>query len=137
MRITADTNALLKAIIDDEERQQAVAQQALAEADLVVVPTLVLCELVWVMFRIYKRQRSEIAGVIRELIASASLRYDAAAVEAGLAALDGGGDFADGVIAFEGARLGGAVFVSFDRKAVQDLRLRGGEARLLTTSGLA
>ncbi len=36
------------------------------------------------------------------------------AVEAGLSALHSGGDFADGVIAYDGAWLGGEIFVSFD-----------------------
>ena len=41
------------------------------------------------------------------------------AVEAGLAVLNAGGDFADGVIAFEGRTMGGEVIVSFDAKAVK------------------
>ena len=53
------------------------------------------------------------------------------AVLAGLALLDAGGDFADGVIAFEGELLGGAEFVSFDRQAVGLLRWQKRKARLL------
>jgi hypothetical protein len=41
------------------------------------------------------------------LIESASVLVDRPAVEAGLAVLASGGDFADGVIAFEGRRAGG------------------------------
>ena len=37
------------------------------------------------------------------------------AAEAGLALLDAGGDFADGIIAYEGSRLGADIFVSFDK----------------------
>lgn len=40
-------------------------------------------------------------------------------IEAVLAVLDAGGDFADGVIAFDGHWLGGETFVSFDRKAAK------------------
>jgi predicted nucleic-acid-binding protein len=54
-----------------------------------------------------------------------------AAAEAGLAALDAGGDFADGVIAFEGNRLGGDAFVSFDKQAVRHLKGAGQDVRLL------
>ena len=43
------------------------------------------------------------------------------AIEAGLAMLDAGGDFADGVIAYEGRWLGAETFVSFDKKAVEML----------------
>jgi predicted nucleic-acid-binding protein len=55
---------------------------------------------------------------------------DRPAVEAGLAFLDHGGDFADGVIAHQGYELGGDVFVSFDKNAV-GLVEEIGEAALL------
>ncbi len=45
--------------------------------------------------------------------------------------LDAGGDFADGVIAFAGRQMGGAVFASFDRKAVALVAAAGGETQLL------
>jgi predicted nucleic-acid-binding protein len=53
------------------------------------------------------------------------------AVEAGLAVLEQGGDFADGAIAFEGDWLGADEFVSFDKQAVSLLRSQGRKARLL------
>jgi len=53
------------------------------------------------------------------------------AVEAGLSALDTGGDFADGAIAYEGNWLGAEEFVSCDSKAVSMLKSQGGRARLL------
>jgi predicted nucleic-acid-binding protein len=54
------------------------------------------------------------------------------AVEAGLAVLSMGGDFADGVIAYEGTWLGADTFVSFDRKATTFLSKQGYETKLLT-----
>ena len=53
------------------------------------------------------------------------------AVLAGLALLESGGDFADGVIAFEGDLLGGSEFVSFDQQAVKLLKAQKRKARLL------
>lgn len=53
------------------------------------------------------------------------------AVEAGLEMLEAGGDFADGVIAHEGAWLGGETVVSFDKQAVELLVRQGQPARLL------
>lgn len=53
------------------------------------------------------------------------------AVEAGLLMLNAGGDFAYGVIAFEGQWLGGETFVSFDQKAVALLTVQGQSAHLL------
>jgi predicted nucleic-acid-binding protein len=54
------------------------------------------------------------------------------AAEAGLALLDRGGDFADGVIAYEGHWLGAEEFVSFDKQAVSLLKSQGKRARQLT-----
>jgi predicted nucleic-acid-binding protein len=68
---------------------------------------------------------------IRRLVNSANVVVNRPAVDAGLAILDGGGDFADGVIAYEGSWLGADTFVSFDKKAVKLMEAEGGSARLL------
>ena len=52
-------------------------------------------------------------------------------MEAGLAVLEAGGDFADGVIAHQGQWLGGDTFVSFDRQAVTLLSEQGLATQLL------
>jgi hypothetical protein len=53
------------------------------------------------------------------------------AVEAEVSALDAGGDFADGVVAYEGNWLGAEEFASFDSKAVSMLKSQESPARLL------
>jgi predicted nucleic-acid-binding protein len=53
------------------------------------------------------------------------------AVAAGLAMLESGGDFADGIIAQEGRWLGADTFVSFDRRAVALIKAQGHDVRLL------
>ena len=53
-------------------------------------------------------------------------------MEAGLALMDAGGDFADGVIAYEGNWLGAEMLVSFDKKAVKLLKAQGDPVRLLS-----
>ena len=62
----------------------------------------------------------------------ANVAVNRPAAEAGLALLDTGGDFADGVIAYEGNWLGADTFVSFDKRAVKLLEAQGGSARLLS-----
>jgi len=47
-----------------------------------------------------------------------NVAVDRLAAEAGLAFLEAGGDFADGIIAYEGRQLGAEVFLSFDKDAV-------------------
>ena len=134
VRITADTNVLVRAAVGDDRLQARVAADTLAHAEIVAVPLPVLCEFVWVLLRRYGRSAGEIAASIRDLADSANVNLDRPAVEAGLAVLEAGGDFADGVIAFEGRRLGGPVFASFDRQAVELLAATGAETCLLSTT---
>lgn len=133
MRITADTNVLVRAAVADNADQSSLAAAALRDAELVAVTLPVLCEFVWVLSRGYRRPVIEIAAAIRRLVDSATVEVDRPAVDAGLAVFDAGGDFADGVIAFEGRRLGGLVFTSFDRGAVELIKATGAEARLLSS----
>ena len=60
-----------------------------------------------------------------------TVRTDHAAVEAGLAMLGLGGDFADGVIDYEGRRLGGETYLTFDKKASKRVSASGRKVRLL------
>jgi predicted nucleic-acid-binding protein len=132
VRITADTNVLVRAVVQDDLHQARQAARILQQAELVAVPVPVLCEFVWVLRRGYKKSLSDISGAIRSLMRSANVIMNRAAVDAGLAILDAGGDFADGVIAYEGDWLGAEEFVSFDSRAVAVLKSQGGRARLLS-----
>ena len=134
MKITADTNVLLRAALDDDEDQQDVAIEALERAEAVAISVHSLCEFVWVLDRGYKVGRADIAAAIRRLLAMRNVVVNGPAVEAGLRMLDVGGDFADGVIAYEGKWLGSEVFVSFDKKAVTLLAKQGQQSRLLADS---
>lgn len=132
MKITADTNVLVRALTEDHAEQSKAAQVALSKADIVALTIPTLCELVWVL-RSYRIQSSDIAATLRGLLNGANIVANRPAAEAGLAMLDAGGDFADGVIAYEGNWLGADTLVSFDRKAVKLMQVRGVSARLLST----
>jgi predicted nucleic-acid-binding protein len=132
MRITADTNILVRAIVADEPKQARLAQSALGKAELIAITPTTLCEFVWVLSRGYHIPLVDIAGAIRRLIASANVEVNRPAVEAGLALLSQGGDFADGIIAYEGASLGATTFVSFDKDAVKHLKKLGQDSLLLS-----
>ena len=132
MKITADTNVLIRAITGDNEQQSKVAQVELANADIVALALPALCELVWVLSQGYKIPSAEIAEAIRHLINSENVVANRPAVEAGLALLDAGGDFADGVIAYEGSWLGAETFVSFDKKAIKLMKAQGETVGLLS-----
>lgn len=131
MKITADTNVLLRAYVADDLHQSRSAVDFLASADSVAVSSQSLCEFSWVLSRQYKTSRTDIAAAIRMLLNTENVIVNRPAVEAGLAILDAGGDFADGVIAYEGSWLGGETFVSFDKKAVALLTQQGKQTHLL------
>lgn len=131
MRITADTNVLVRIITEDDPQQSLVAAEELAGAEMVAIGLSALCELCWVLSRGYRVPAREVAETIRRLINGANVAMDRPAAQAGLALLEAGGDFADGAIAYEGAWLGAETFVSFDKKAVNLLAARGESARLL------
>ncbi|WPM80651.1 type II toxin-antitoxin system VapC family toxin [Brucella pseudintermedia] len=132
MKVAADTNVLLRTIVDDDEAQSARAVELLERADMVAVSLQTLCELVWVLRSRYGAQRADVAAAIRALLNTNNIVVNRPAAEAGLSLLDAGGDFADGVIAYDGAWLGAETFVSFDKKAVTLLTKQGQAARLLT-----
>ena len=132
MRITADTNVLVRAMTDDNPRQGRIARDALERAEMVALTSPTLCELAWVLSRGYKIPAGEIAEAFRRLIDAANVVVNRPAAEAGLAHLEAGGDFADGVIAFEGAGLGADTFVSFDKSAVKLTLAQGMAARVPT-----
>jgi predicted nucleic-acid-binding protein len=131
MKITADANLLLRLIVEDSPAQAVAATEALKSAELVAVSMHALCELAWVMRRQYRTTKQEVATAIRTIAGMRNVVLDRPALEAGLRMLDGGGDFADGVIAFDGQLLGGETLVSFDKQAVKLLQSAGNEAALL------
>ncbi len=128
VKITADTNLLVRVLVQDDAEQARAAQALLSRAALIAVPLPVLCELAWVLKRAYSRGADDIAAAIESIAGIETVVTDRPAVEAGLVVLRAGGDFADGVIAHQGGSLGGTVFASFDRRAVARLRDHGAEA---------
>ena len=131
MRVAVDTNVLVRAVVRDDAAQARVATKVLTDAELIAVALPCLCELVWVLLRVYAFQAEDAATAIRALMATGNVAMNRPAVEAGLLVLETGGDFADGVIAYEGAWLGGDTFVSFDKRAIALLKAQGQSTRLL------
>jgi predicted nucleic-acid-binding protein len=131
VKVAVDTNVLVRAVMRDDQVQADIAIKVLTEAHLIAVALPCLCEFVWVLLRVYGLQSSDAAAAIRALLSAANVEVNRPAAEAGLGVLEAGGDFADGVIAFEGKWLGGETFVSFDKKAMALLDTLGQSARLL------
>ena len=133
LNITADTNVLIRAVVRDDAAQASIAAKALMDADKIAVTLPSLCEFVWVLLRVYDFKPQDVGSAIRALTSAANVQVNRPAVEAGLVMLEAGGDFADGVIAFEGRWLGGDTFVSFDKKAVGLLKAQGLQTELLNS----
>ena len=125
------TNVLVRAVLQDDASQGEAAATLLRSASLIAVSLPCLCDLVWVLRRGAKLSVADVALTIRDLLGAGNVVMNRPAVEAGLAVLEAGGDFADGIMAYEGEWLGGETFVSFDRQAVALLTQQGQAARLL------
>lgn len=132
MRVTVDTNVVVRLLTTDDPAQTRLAAEALDAAETVVLTTPMLCELIWVLRRAYRMSAGDAAEALRGLMTRDNAVFDQAVVEAGLRGLEVGGDFADSAIAFEGRRAGAQTFVTFDRQAARILTAQGEAAQLLS-----
>ena len=107
MKISVDTNVLARAVLQDDAKQGRSASKLLKSASLIAVSLPCLCELVWILRRGAKLSKEDVAVTIRDLLDAGNVVMNRPAVEAGLAILEAGGDFADGIMAYEGNWLGG------------------------------
>jgi len=131
VKLTLDTNVLVRLATQDNPQQAAAALKVLQTASLIAVPSTALCEMVWVLMRGYRYTPEQVAHAIRTLLQVGQVVCNTPAVLAGLALLQSGGDFADGVIAFEGELMGGQEFVTFDKAAAKLLKQQKRKVRLL------
>ena len=88
MKITADTNVLIRAVVRDDEKQAKAADRILRSAEIIAVTLPCLCEFVWVLRRLYKFDGRDIGAAIRALADTENVTLNRPAVEAGLAVLD-------------------------------------------------
>jgi predicted nucleic-acid-binding protein len=133
MLATIDTNVLIRFFVEDDPEQSELAAEILESAEVIAIGLQALCEFAWVLNSHYKTSRADISASIKQLLSTANVFVNRPAVESGLAVLDAGGDFADGVIAYEGQWLGGETFVTFDKKASKILERQGRSTKLLAT----
>jgi predicted nucleic-acid-binding protein len=130
--ITVDTNVLVRIVVRDDLSQAGTAEESLRKATSVVIAVPSFCEFAWVLRSAYGLSNGEIALAIQAFLDVSNVVTNRPVVEAGVAFLLAGGDFADGTIAYEGSWMGGETFVSFDRKAVALATAKGYPAQLLS-----
>jgi len=128
VNVVIDTNVLIRYILADADGQYKQALRLFEAANSITIPTVVLCETVWVLRSRYKVDRQDIAEQINAMSQTDKIILADDEVAAGLDVLESGGDFADGVAAYVGRRMspdGAAAFASFDQAAVRLLSQRG------------
>lgn len=124
MRIAVDTNVLVRLLTNDHPEQVRIAANAIRDAEQICIPTHVFCELVWVLSQTYEYSLDAIQNALESLIRLDNLIYAEDEVAAGMAQLQLGGDFADGVNEYTGNTMGANQFVTFDKKAVAIMQKR-------------
>jgi predicted nucleic-acid-binding protein len=127
-----DTNVIVRFLMKDDAEQAALANTVFAELTAVApgfVCREVLVELVWVLQKIYRLPRTDIADAVEGLLGAREIVVESADHVA--VAVDrlrkGGVGFADQMIALAGQGAGCRTTVTFDRKAagLPGMRLLG------------
>jgi predicted nucleic-acid-binding protein len=115
LSIAVDTNVLVRYLTWDDEAQALAAATVIENDEVIVISTIVLCELVWVLKRAYGYGAKEIGDAVRRIVTSRGVQLDRPAAEAGLRILARGGEFADGVIQSDASRARCRHIVTFDQ----------------------
>ena len=124
--IALDTNVLVRYVVadDPEQAQRAAAfiEGAAERGERLYVPHIVLCELVWVLARAYRRKRTEIASVITGLLRASQVVVEEPDIpERALERyLNGSADFADYLIAERSRAAGCTQVATFDEELLKD-----------------
>lgn len=132
IKIVADTNVLVRAVVADDLKEAALAQKVLKDADLVAISIITFCEFYWVLSRVYQISDADIQKAILALANASSVITDKLAIEKGLLFMNNGGNFADGILLHLGIMLGGETFVSFDEKLIKIAKSQSINTKLLS-----
>ncbi|NQU05507.1 MAG: type II toxin-antitoxin system VapC family toxin [Calditrichaeota bacterium] len=124
--IALDSNVLLRFLIEDDADQTARAAELIRKTivgnDVIYVSDIVLCEIVWVLKRLYRKSKPEIIKIIRLILLAEGLVFNS--TEAIWKALDayehGRGDFADYIIREQARDAGSEVVATFDKVLISE-----------------
>lgn len=133
--IALDTNVLVRYVVEDDPRQARAARRLIESQCSVETPgfltLVVLCELVWVLSLGYKYARSQVAPVIRRLLAAQDLAVEQSdlAWQALKLYEEGPADFSDYVIGLRAREEKAVATYTFDRNAARSPLFRLVEGR--------
>jgi predicted nucleic-acid-binding protein len=75
-----DTNILVRYVVNDDPNQAAVVENFWVECEsnqeAIFIPVLVLCELMWVLSRLYKQTKPQLIDVLEKLFAVGFFRFE-------------------------------------------------------------
>lgn len=117
-----DTNLLVRLFVNDEAAQaakvRALFDRHAQEDGALWVADIVLVELVWILDRVYRRSRTEIAGALRALSGNATVQLESATEVVSATSLfaQGPADFADCLLVAKAERQGCEAVRTFDRR---------------------
>ena len=118
--IAFDTNVLVRLVVEDDQQQFELANLWLKrcedDGETVLIKVPVLCELIWVLKRIYRASRDELALIIETLLQDAIFVVeDAESIEEALSRFrEGRADFADYLIGVNSLSMGASATLTFD-----------------------
>lgn len=116
-----DTNVLVRYLTADDARQTAAAERVIEECieneESLYLSVIVLCELVWVLSRVYRQTKQQIVLHLQEILSTAqfSIQHDAQVRAAMRLWSSAKGDFSDHLIAEINRHGGCRDSVTFDR----------------------
>ncbi len=119
--IALDTNAIVRVLVEDDERQAKKAQEIIdiAEANgkKLLLLTEVIIETVWVLESVYQCNREEISMFMGNLLSAPVFSLpDSTAIRKAAQQYVNGGDFADLLIVEQAKNYGAKNLFSFDKK---------------------
>jgi predicted nucleic-acid-binding protein len=126
--IGLDTNVLVRYLVEDDpeqcQRAARMIEDALGRGEVLFIPDLVVCELVWVLEAAYRLRREKIAAVLDRLFRAEQLRFAAPHLLFGALAAyrRGGAGFADHLILEQCRAAGCEVLATFDRRLLREPR---------------
>ena len=120
--IGLDTNVLIRHLTQDEpqhaERASALIETACSIDEPGYINRVVICEVVWVLERAYRYERSLIATCLETILRTADLRIEnEKAAWAALARYRDGYDFADALVGETNILAGVDKTYTFDKRA--------------------
>lgn len=121
--IGVDTNILVRYFLQDDPDQCSAVnrffEKAESNADTLFVNAIVLCELCWVLERVYGYPKTDIAAILEKMMRSPYFIIEnvESVWEAMIAYANSGIDFADLLIGKINHRSGCGHTVTFDKKA--------------------